>query len=97
MQAAAIQACPQILDNDLNLRVKDNVVAMLILCGVSTDQRLVAKYVYFFLMIYTIVHWQLKWYHSIISVTVYFFTFKWEGMAQIQTDFYFNSYREMTL
>lgn len=48
MQAAAIQACPQILDNDLNLRVKDNVVAMLILCGVSTDQRLVAKYVYFF-------------------------------------------------
>lgn len=49
MQAAAIQACPQILDNDLNLGVKDNVVAMLILCSVSTDQRLVAKYVYFFL------------------------------------------------
>jgi len=49
MQAAAIQACPQILDNDLNLRVKDNVVAMLVLCSVSTDQRLVAKYVFFFL------------------------------------------------
>lgn len=45
MQAAAIQACPQILDSDLNLGVKDNVVAMLVLQQVSADQSLMIKYV----------------------------------------------------
>lgn len=42
---AAIQACPQILDNDLHLRVKDNVVDVLILQRVPADQRLMIKYV----------------------------------------------------
>lgn len=50
MQAAAIQACPQILDSDLNLGVKDNVVAMLVLQQVSSDQSLLIKYVYIFFL-----------------------------------------------